>query len=41
VPERYLLEEDIAVCVELAARLWDWLAAPSPAQSYRLGRPDL
>jgi hypothetical protein len=25
--QRYMLAEDIELCVALAARLWDWLAA--------------
>lgn len=27
VRDRHVLEEDVALCVEVAARLWDWLAA--------------
>jgi hypothetical protein len=25
--ERYLLDADVELCVALAARFWDWLAA--------------
>jgi hypothetical protein len=41
VTQRHLLEEDVEVCVELAARLWDWLAARSPGAPSGVGRPDL
>ncbi len=29
--ERYLLPEDVELCVALAARLWDWLSPASPS----------